>query len=318
MLVKIKYVDFWPEFDYKQDFIYCSLLRCGYDVRLVDTDPDYIIYSVFGDEHLKYDCIRIFYTGEDVSPDFNVCDYAIGFDPLTFGDRFLRLPLFYHALYTDDFERMMNRQDQISSGRAFCSYTVTNGDGAPERTEFFELLSAYKKVDSGGRYRNNVGGPVKDKLAFDRQHKFSICFENASHPGYITEKILHAFAAGCIPIYWGAPDIEETFNGEAFVNVHRYGTLQQAAEAVIQIDQDDALYRQMLAQPALASEACTKEHVYAELDAFVRNIFEQPLPAARRTACSVKNEMYIQRLRSVAQREARLAFLRKLKRLFRR
>lgn len=43
-------------------------------------DPDYIIYSGFGYEHLHYDCIRIFFTGECQTPDFNECDYAIGVD----------------------------------------------------------------------------------------------------------------------------------------------------------------------------------------------------------------------------------------------
>jgi alpha(1,3/1,4) fucosyltransferase len=30
-------------------------------------------------------------------------------------------------------------------------------------------------------------------------------------PGYVTEKLFHAKAAGCVPIYWGAPDVELDF-----------------------------------------------------------------------------------------------------------
>lgn len=35
----------------------------------------------------KYDCIKIFFTGEEQSPDFNIADYAVGYDDIRFGDR---------------------------------------------------------------------------------------------------------------------------------------------------------------------------------------------------------------------------------------
>lgn len=69
----------------------------------------------------------------------------------------------------------------------------------------FEALKKYKKVNSGGRYLNNIGRAVVDKIQFESRHKFSICFENSSYPGYTTEKIIEAFAAKTIPIYWGNP-----------------------------------------------------------------------------------------------------------------
>ena len=58
--------------------------------------------------------------------------------------------------------------------RKFCSFVVSNADAKPIRQHFFEKLSDYKKVDSGGRFMNNVGGPVADKIDFHRQHKFVI------------------------------------------------------------------------------------------------------------------------------------------------
>jgi len=35
----------------------------------------------------------------------------------------------------------------------------------------------------------------------------------------MTEKIVEAFAANCIPIYWGDPSISKVFNSKAFINV---------------------------------------------------------------------------------------------------
>jgi hypothetical protein len=42
-----------------------------------------------------------------------------------------------------------------------------------------------------------------------KHYKFCFCYENTKNvPGYITEKILECMQAGCVPIYWGAPNIE--------------------------------------------------------------------------------------------------------------
>jgi hypothetical protein len=52
--------------------------------------------------------------------------------------------------------------------------------------------------------------------------KFAICFENCSFPGYITEKLPDCLLAGCIPVYWGAPDIEDFVPRESFIDFRRF------------------------------------------------------------------------------------------------
>lgn len=81
----------------------------------------------------------------------------------------------------------------------------------------------YKKVDSGGKYKNNIGKPVENKRDFQMTHKFVIAFENTSTRGYTTEKIIGAYAAGAVPIYWGDPDVAMTFNTKSFINCNEYG-----------------------------------------------------------------------------------------------
>ena len=70
--------------------------------------------------------------------------------------------------------------------RKFCAFVVSNSNANGIRRDFFETLSEYKKVDSGGRYLNNVGGAVKDKIEFCSQHKFTIAFENTNTLSSIT------------------------------------------------------------------------------------------------------------------------------------
>ena len=76
--IKIQFVDFWDGFN-KHDNEFVTVLKEKYEVNLSD-NPDYLFYSGFGFQHLKYNCIRIFYTGECITPNFNECDYAISFD----------------------------------------------------------------------------------------------------------------------------------------------------------------------------------------------------------------------------------------------
>ena len=277
--LKIAFTDFWDGFDERDNF-FVRRLSGRYELEWSD-EPDYLFFSVFGKRHLAYDCVKIFYTGENQAPDFNLCDYALGFEHLDFGDRYLRLPNWY--LYEADAALMERKHLEPTEPReGFCSFVYSNDNASPERNLFFDRLSAYKSVASGGRFRNNTGGPVADKQAFLRQYRFSIAFENCSHPGYTTEKIVQAFAAGAIPIYWGDPRIAETFNRAAFVNCHDYGSWDEVVQAVAQIDADPERQLAMRRTPALASPAASRESVLTALDAFLDAIFAQPLPAAQR------------------------------------
>ena len=213
--IRINFVDFWDDFVPETSLFY-QLLSEKYEIELSAT-PDYLFCSAFGDEHLKHDCVKIFYTGENQCPDFNLYDYAIGFERMTLGDRYFRLPIYY--LYANDFAAMQAKHviENLDGKGDFCSFVYSNNNASPHREQFFDKLNEYKTISSGGRHRNNVGGPVADKLQFQLTHKFSIAFENSSYPGYCTEKLVQSFAARTIPIYWGDPQVDESFNEGAFI-----------------------------------------------------------------------------------------------------
>jgi hypothetical protein len=54
------------------------------------------------------------------------------------------------------------------------------------------------------------------------RYKFSLCFENSVLKGWITEKIFDCFFAGTVPIYWGAPDIEDHVPANCFIDKRRF------------------------------------------------------------------------------------------------
>lgn len=296
--IKIKFVDFSSDFDcHNNDFV--NILKKYYDVEISDS-PEYLFYSIFGYEHLKFNCIKIFYTGECITPDFNVCDYAIGFDIMNFGDRYCRVPLYYLFQYKADYIKALSRHenadDIISQNRDFCSFVVSNDSGQPQRKEIFELLSKYRTVSSGGRYLNNIGYCVPDKNEFQSHYKFSIAFENCCYPGYTTEKLLQSFSSGTIPIYFGNPKIGEEFNESSFINCHSYNRLEDIVEMVIRIDKDDNLRRKMLSTPI--AQKIDDFH----LEPFLKSIFDQNLECARRRPVNTRvkkiesNERWIRRI----------------------
>lgn len=62
-------------------------------------------------------------------------------------------------------------------------------------------------------------GTVRNKWDVFPRYRFSVCYENIrDEPGYVTEKIFDSLRAGCVPIYWGAPNITEYVDAEAFVD----------------------------------------------------------------------------------------------------
>lgn len=316
MRIRIGFLGFWSHF-VKEDFIGTVALRRNYDVEIVPDakDADYVFYSVMDDEHwfLPPEKIKIFYTGENLCPDFNACDYAIGFEWLNYGERYIRLPNYYGTPYyrgqTAKFEQRYQEilTDEelrnLARDRKFCSLVVSNGDGNPIRRQLFEALSQYKQVESGGRWLNNIGGPVEDKIAFESEHKFSIACENSSHPGYTTEKIVEAFAARTIPIYWGDPDICKVFNPKAFINVMDYPSIDAVVKRVEELDKDEEAYIAMLREPALLNpEGYSIEHQIDLMTDFMQHIVEQPLDKAQRYNREFWGQRYRDRERNLILR----------------
>ena len=275
-----------------------------YDLELTDAyDADYVFHSCLGNDVLKYSGIRIFVTGENVSPNFNISDYALAFDHLEFGDRYRHFPLFklYKEAYIALCALRPSADAVLAQKNGFCAYVMSNTkDSAKERIGIFEALTKYKQVDSGGKWRNNVGGPVDDKVAFQSKYKFSIAFENSSRPGYLTEKFAQAAQSNAIPIYWGDPEVAKTFNPKAFINCHDFHSLEAVAARVSEIDGNDNLYLDMLNEPWFidgTEPKSLKDETYIH---FLKHIFDQPHEQAFRRNRSRWGMKYEKRLYDMA------------------
>jgi len=244
---------------------FASLLANRFDVEIDNDNPEFLFFGDenFGTNNTKYnkkDVTKIFYTGENRRSEDYDCHYAISFDH-NFNNWHYRLPLF--VIYMWSFDQIHKLpfeyyhilgQHTPKEKTGFASFVVGN-PRCPERNEFFEMLSKYKKVDSGGTHLNNTGTKLEGELAkidFLADRKFNICFESGSYPGYVTEKILHAYYAKTIPIYWGSPTVAADFNPRSFINMNDFSTFSEAIEFIKAVDNDDLVYNNMLREPAFA------------------------------------------------------------------
>ena len=314
--LRIFYVDFWKGLS-MEEFLFTEILKKHYHVVLDNKNPEIIFCSTFGNQYLNYQCTRILFVGEPYTPDFNLYDYAIGFDHIRFMDRYLRYPLY--LLEKEKMNKALHKhectKDQILREKKFCNFVVSAGGGKEDiRTKIFEKLSQYKRVDSGGKYKNNLPDhqPVPDKYEFQKNYRFSLAMENSKISGYTTEKIIDAWAAGTIPIYWGNPDIVKEFNPASFIMITDD---EEWLDKVIEIDQSDDLYEKMSKEPIYLPN---QEIDIEVLEKFLLNIINKDSGEriVRGSAKSLWGKMYEYRMQQMARlNENRLVnFLRKYKR----
>lgn len=195
--------------------------------------------------------------GEALAPDLNLFDYHIGFDSADHGGRVLEMPFLSSYRVQADQLPLENVADVLNRKSGFCNYIYSHGEGHPYRIQLFSRLSEYKKINSIG--------------------------ENAWYRGYSTEKIITSFLARSIPIYWGNPLIEEDYNPRAFINCHRYSSLDEVVAEIKRIDEDDESWLAMMAEPKrLPWQIERAQEKEARLKAALIEIFTSPVEQVRR------------------------------------
>ncbi len=276
--IRIDFCDFCNNFNKTNSYLY-KVLTERFDVDLCD-QPDFLIYNCYGYEHRLHSGVRIFFCGESDMPDFRECDYSLA--AVKLGDpRHLQIP-HYVSSFAEPREIVKGEDEPekiLGAKTKFCAFVVGNYNPKKNhnRVAFFEKLSKYKRVDSGGRLFNNIGGPIaggsRGKIDFLRNYKFNIAFENRAFPGYTTEKIFEPMAARCLPIYWGNPFIHEEFNTKSFLNYSDFPSEDALIEKIIELDKDDAKYLEYLRQPYFHDD---KPNIYFSRERildFFENIF---------------------------------------------
>ena len=280
--MKLCVVNFWDgAFDGDfLDFFFRTCFR-NLDYSSNPDTADLIVTSVFG--YTQTDPNKtLAFIGENVRPSFVGYNRSLSFDWDTYGGRNLRLPLWYARLAWPGFVQNPRKPnshnhgyedlisiDSLTKGRTldlsqktkFCAMIAGNPEGL--RINLYNSISAYKQVDG---YGNMFNRPLrKSKFDLLKDYKFSLCPENSIYDGYVTEKLIDAYAGGTVPIYSGCASVMHDFNYEAFLN---YQDTCNMDWFLTEIEQVDCLeYQDMYERPLLLKEPSLDGAIQ-----FVRNI----------------------------------------------
>lgn len=282
--LRVKFEGFWNRFDLAlfQKLYPFFAQRC----QLVESDkPQLYVASVFGDSCYRENAIqhgrdakrrwpsavRLFVTGENVAPPLDDFEFAVTFYRDVNSSRHLRWPWFIPHMRANDLgldSLIQLQQADYKSRRRdkFCAFIASNGY-SEQRVEFVRRLLEYKHVDCPGAVLNNMTSEVlgqigglrgaRGKISFLKDYKFAVCFENDSTQqaeGYVTEKLVDAMLAGCIPLYWGDRRVGEDFNAKSFV--HFLGNdVDEMVEQVKELDRNDVHCERISLAPWFASNA---------------------------------------------------------------
>ena len=276
------------------------------DTLPADKKANLLIFGPFGTKWTDSrwsDLPKAHFSGENTEPvlEPSVFLNMAYFHTENLDERYIRLPLWMLEIdwFGCDLEKIKNPKPlpidaclkTVSNQRdRFCAFVVTNPCN-PARNAAFNWLSQYKKVDSAGRLYNNIGdeifagrgggGGELKKHEFLKKYKFCLAYENAASQGYTTEKLLHAKAAGCVPIYWGDPKVERDFDTKGFIDARKFTTAEQLIQAVKEVDENDELYQKMVNVPAL--DEYKRDIVRRTLSQVAFSLLKKAMPSAEIT-----------------------------------
>lgn len=280
--MKINFLDFWGGFEPTNNFFIYALKYLGYDVELAPINQcDLVIYSCCGSNHRhvnRQKTKKIFYTGENIQPDYTDCDMSLSFNDDN--DKNIRLPLY--LLYIDLFDAKSwgnpfyllpkdwlekNPYHKIEK-TGFCSAVFSNP--TKERMNLVNQISSYKKVDCYGRPFGNHSDGEHLKYQIVSQYKFSLCPENTRQPGYVTEKLFHAKTAGSIPIYSGSNNYFSDFNPSCYIDIDQYNSMAELIDKIKTIDNSDVEYQKIKNEPLFTKEFYESGGIYSKLSGLSR------------------------------------------------
>jgi hypothetical protein len=247
--LRIAYIDMYPGHNPSLDILTHAIRASLLDItiRLVgyDQDPDLLIAGPY-----SYDITKIkrygaklvlYYTGENSRPNYYYAHLSLSQDAFDYCNKNHRFPFwmteidwFGHDIQHKREERLdpsclysqnMQLEDCPELNRR--SKTIVSFSSNPTTLR----LSFEEKARSAGIETEGYGAVYGRRFEGSKYskvvgHMFCMAFENSTYPGYVTEKLFHAFRAGCIPLYWGDKEACKDFQLTPELNMAEYDNVE--------------------------------------------------------------------------------------------
>ena len=280
--MKICFINWWS--NGVNDFFYFFVKKYINAAAKIDKkNPDIAFCSVFGDRNKIINfvnnnkkCVHIFFTGESTIHQshkqyddylLDIVDISLGFKYINH-DKYNRFPLWLTYINMDsnmgkpelEFSKLFSFVNNENRNKFCC--ILNNHDNFNTRTNIFNKLNSYKKVDSGGNWNKNIDYKIKQGEKYKNKwlsnYKFNICCEAIIENGYITEKIFECLLAGCIPIYFVNNEnnlIEENVINQDIIIKFNNNNIDNVIEYIKLLDINTFEYHKFINQPIITDNA---------------------------------------------------------------
>ena len=154
-------------------------------------------------------------------------------------EKILAVSKLCEKIFTHDRNLLNNIHNGVYTPVGDC-WLEDNDQQIYEKSVNISFLSSSKTHTVGHKLRHEIygvfknhfdicklGGPKAPIIDFFKTPRFSIVVENNRTKGYFTEKIIHCFRSGTIPIYWGDPDIGKSFDPNGIITFSSIGSLAE-------------------------------------------------------------------------------------------
>ena len=158
----------------------------------------------------------------------------------------------YFKFYTPQPESVINSYARGYWDKKLCTFVGANKSSLIEGELYSERRKAIvffqenhsEEFDFYGKSWDGCGfttykGAIDNKLEILSQYKFSICYENSSLNGWISEKIFDSFFAGCVPIYLGAPNITDYIPTNTFIDKRDFADYAQLYDFISRMGESE-------------------------------------------------------------------------------
>jgi hypothetical protein len=254
-----------------------------------ENELDYYTKETVRGIHEYDDSIKKVFLSGEARPDFmshiNKGEnyYALGYEHENH-ERYLRFPTLVldafvlhneGGMFNNPYNWMLekrNSDDIINSKKDFCSLVQASNN--PDRATFFDIAEKKYYIKSSGPWRQTIkdedglnpykyhnysnpdymgridGLTYRDKINFFSDTMFNLAFQFTNTDYLTQEKIIHSYAANCIPIFYGNQFIEEEgFNPDTFINCHKFENFEHAFEYISEIYEDKNKLKKYFEEP---------------------------------------------------------------------
>lgn len=276
-----------------------------------ENETDYYTKDTVRGIHQYDDTIKKIFISGEARPDYMAHlqkgdnYYALGYEHQNH-ERYLRFPTYVldvfvlhneGGMFNNPYNWLLEKrvfENIYKTKKHFCSLVQASNN--PDRARMFDIIEKKYFIKSSGPWRTTIkdeeylnphkyhnysnpeymgkidGLTYRDKVNFFSDSIFNLSFQFTNTDYLTQEKIVHAYAANCIPIFYGNQFIEEEgFNPKTFINCHKFENFEHVFNYIDEIYNKAHILKEYFEEPIFVNN--TLPHYFN--DEYILNFFDK-------------------------------------------